>query len=96
MAVVLVGDDSASEIYVATKQKQAVVAGMTSYECRLPLSATHVELIVGDRLGLPEKMRAVKVNVTVPPSETLPIAASISPRSSVSIARLFSIEWSSS
>lgn len=45
LAVILVGDDPASEIYVARKQTEAVTAGMTSYEHRLPSSAKHADLI---------------------------------------------------
>lgn len=36
LAVVLVGHDPASEVYVRSKRKQAIDAGMNSYEHRLP------------------------------------------------------------
>lgn len=36
LAVVLVGDDPASQVYVASKGKQTVAAGMASFEHRLP------------------------------------------------------------
>ena len=45
LAVVLVGDDPASQIYVASKGKQTVAAGMNSYEHRLPADAGQAELL---------------------------------------------------
>ncbi|MFM2411066.1 MAG: hypothetical protein RL481_1894, partial [Pseudomonadota bacterium] len=36
LAVVLVGDDPASRVYVANKAKQTVEVGMASFEHRLP------------------------------------------------------------
>lgn len=39
LAVVLVGDDPASQVYVASKQRQSLKAGMKTIECRLPASA---------------------------------------------------------
>ena len=36
LAVVLVGEDPASEVYVAAKHKQTVEVGMASFEHRLP------------------------------------------------------------
>lgn len=45
LAVVLVGDDPASHVYVASKAKQTVEAGMRSVEIRLPKETTQEELI---------------------------------------------------
>ena len=45
LAVVLVGDDPASHVYVASKAKQTVEAGMRSIEIRLPAETTQEELI---------------------------------------------------
>src|SRR5690606_29080028 len=45
LAVVLVGDDPASHVYVASKAKQTVEAGMRSVEIRLPKETTQDELI---------------------------------------------------
>jgi len=45
LAVVLVGDDPASHVYVASKAKQTVEAGMRSVEIRLPAETTQEELI---------------------------------------------------
>jgi methylenetetrahydrofolate dehydrogenase (NADP+)/methenyltetrahydrofolate cyclohydrolase len=45
LAVVLVGDDPASQIYVRNKGLQAREAGMHSFEHRLPVTATQAELL---------------------------------------------------
>lgn len=45
LAVVLVGDDPASHVYVASKAKQTVETGMRSVEIRLPKETTQEELI---------------------------------------------------
>jgi methylenetetrahydrofolate dehydrogenase (NADP+)/methenyltetrahydrofolate cyclohydrolase len=45
LAVVLVGEDPASEIYVRNKGKQTNEAGMNSYEFRLPDSASEHEVL---------------------------------------------------
>ncbi len=45
LAVVLVGDDPASQVYVASKGKATSEAGMRSVEIRLPAETTEVDLI---------------------------------------------------
>ncbi|MCO5761587.1 MAG: bifunctional methylenetetrahydrofolate dehydrogenase/methenyltetrahydrofolate cyclohydrolase FolD, partial [Chromatiaceae bacterium] len=45
LAVVLVGEDPASQIYVRNKGLQAREAGMNSFEHRLPATATQAELL---------------------------------------------------
>ncbi|KAB2936164.1 MAG: bifunctional methylenetetrahydrofolate dehydrogenase/methenyltetrahydrofolate cyclohydrolase FolD [Candidatus Contendobacter sp.] len=45
LAVVLVGDDPASQIYVRNKGLQARETGMNSFERRLPATATQAELL---------------------------------------------------
>lgn len=45
LAVVLVGDDPASQVYVGSKKKATVEAGMNSFEHRLPVSVSQAELI---------------------------------------------------
>jgi methylenetetrahydrofolate dehydrogenase (NADP+)/methenyltetrahydrofolate cyclohydrolase len=44
LAVVLVGDDPASQIYVRNKGRQTVEAGMQSMEIRLPATASQAEV----------------------------------------------------
>jgi hypothetical protein len=41
LAVVLVGEDPASEVYVRNKAKQTEAAGMNSYQYRLPAETSH-------------------------------------------------------
>jgi len=45
LAVVLVGEDPASEVYVRNKGKQTVAAGMESIEHKLPDTTTQEELV---------------------------------------------------
>lgn len=45
LAVVLVGEDPASQIYVRNKGRQAQEAGMNSFEQRLPVTASQAELL---------------------------------------------------
>lgn len=45
LAVVLVGDDPASDVYVRMKARQTVVVGMASFEHRLPAQTTQDELL---------------------------------------------------
>ena len=46
LAVVLVGEDPASEVYVRNKGRQTVACGMASFEHRLPATTTRAELLV--------------------------------------------------
>ncbi len=45
LAVVLVGEDPASQIYVRSKIRQTKAAGLASFEHRLPATATQEELL---------------------------------------------------
>lgn len=45
LAVILVGDDPASQIYVRLKGEQAKAAGMRSFEFKLPESASHDDVL---------------------------------------------------
>jgi methylenetetrahydrofolate dehydrogenase (NADP+)/methenyltetrahydrofolate cyclohydrolase len=45
LAVVLVGDDAASQIYVRSKGEHSLAAGMHSVTCRLPAETTQDELM---------------------------------------------------
>lgn len=45
LAVVLVGEDPASQVYVRNKGKQTVEAGMNSFEYKLPATISEAELI---------------------------------------------------
>ena len=45
LGVVLVGNDPASEVYVASKHKSTLEAGMNSFEIKLPATATQDEVL---------------------------------------------------
>ena len=45
LAVVLVGDDPASQVYVRNKARQCEAAGMASFEHRLPATTSQAELV---------------------------------------------------
>ena len=45
LAVVLVGANPASEVYVANKTKATIGSGMRSYDHRLPATASEAELL---------------------------------------------------
>lgn len=45
LAVILVGEDPASQVYVRNKGKQTVEAGMASFEHRLPENTSETELL---------------------------------------------------
>ena len=45
LAVVLVGDDPASQVYVGSKTKQAEAAGIRHFDHRLPASTSTAQLI---------------------------------------------------
>ena len=45
LAVVLVGDDPASHVYVTSKGKATIEAGMRSVEIKLPADTTQADLI---------------------------------------------------
>jgi len=45
LAVLLVGDDPASEVYVRNKSRETVACGLRSFEHRLPVTATESEVV---------------------------------------------------
>lgn len=67
LAVVLVGDDPASRVYVASKGKQTVEVGMNSYEHRLPADAGQAELLalIG-RLNADPDVHGILVQLPLP------------------------------
>lgn len=67
LAVVLVGDDPASQVYVGSKGKATVAAGMESFEHRLPDTTTQDELIaVVERLKADEAVDGILVQLPLP------------------------------
>ncbi len=67
LAVVLVGRDPASEIYVAKKHKAAVAVGMHSFECRLDAnSGTGAVLDVVSQLNRNPDVHGILVQLPLP------------------------------
>lgn len=67
LAVVLVGDDPASRVYVANKGKQAVEVGMASFEHRLPADIAQEELIaLVQRLNADDAVDGILVQLPLP------------------------------
>lgn len=67
LAVVLVGDDAASTIYVASKHRHTVQAGMKSFEHRLPADITQDGLIsLIDRLNHDPEVHGILVQLPLP------------------------------
>ena len=67
LAVVIVGDDPASRVYVASKGKACLEAGMHSETIRLPDTATEAELMaVVDRLNADVKIHGFLVQLPLP------------------------------
>ena len=83
LAVVLVGDDAASQVYVRSKHKATVEAGMASFEHRLPAEATEAQLLalveqlnedpavdgILVQLPLPAHMHEAKVIAAIDPDK---------------------------
>jgi methylenetetrahydrofolate dehydrogenase (NADP+)/methenyltetrahydrofolate cyclohydrolase len=83
IAVVLVGDNPASEVYVRTKSKTVAEAGMKAFDHKLPASTSEPELItliselnaneevsgILVQLPLPKQIDAQKVIAAIDPSK---------------------------
>jgi methylenetetrahydrofolate dehydrogenase (NADP+) / methenyltetrahydrofolate cyclohydrolase len=83
IAVVLVGDNPASEVYVRTKSKAVAKAGMKAFDHKLPASTSEPELItlisglnaneevsgILVQLPLPKQIDAQKVIAAIDPSK---------------------------
>ncbi len=83
LAVVLVGEDPASQVYVRNKGKQTVAAGMESFEHKLPADASEADLLaeveqlnadpavdgILVQLPLPAHMNEQKVIATINPDK---------------------------
>ena len=67
LAVVIVGDDPASRVYVASKGKACLEAGMHSETVRLPDTTTEAELLaVDDRLNSDPRIHGFLVQLPLP------------------------------
>ncbi|MBV9931574.1 MAG: bifunctional methylenetetrahydrofolate dehydrogenase/methenyltetrahydrofolate cyclohydrolase FolD [Alphaproteobacteria bacterium] len=67
LAVVLVGQDPASEIYVRSKQKATLAAGMASFEHRLPDTTSEAELLaLVEELNGDDRVDGILVQLPLP------------------------------
>ena len=67
LAVVLVGEDPASEVYVRSKGRQTVEVGMNSFEHKLPADVPEAELFqLVDRLNDDPEVHGILVQFPVP------------------------------
>jgi len=68
LAVVLVGEDPASQVYVGSKKKATVEAGMNSFEHRLPTTVSQIELIaLVETLNADTAVDGILVQLPLPP-----------------------------
>lgn len=67
LAVVLVGEDPASQVYVRSKGKQTVAAGMASFEHKLPADTSQQALLaLVDRLNADPSVDGILVQLPLP------------------------------
>ena len=67
LAVVLVGDDPASAVYVRSKHKATVAAGMESFEHKLPAATSQDDLLaLVDRLNADPAVDGILVQLPLP------------------------------
>ncbi len=85
LAVVLVGDDPASSVYVRSKGKQCVEAGMRSFEHKLSAAATTGDLLaLVERLNDDDAVDGILVQLPLPISVDAPrVIAAINPEKDV-------------
>lgn len=85
LAVVLVGDDPASQVYVRAKIKQTAQVGMRSFEHRLPASTSQQELLdLVAALNANEDVDGILVQLPLPDHiESDPVLDAIDPKKDV-------------
>lgn len=81
LAVVLVGEDPASQVYVRSKGKQTLEAGMNSFEHRLPDTASQAELLAKvAELNADPSVHGILVQLPLPGQiDTQTVIAAIDP-----------------
>ena len=85
LAVVLVGEDPASQVYVRNKGRQTIEAGMASFEFKMPVDTTQEALLKKlDELNRDDSVHGILVQLPLPEhiDESVIIAA-ISPEKDV-------------
>jgi methylenetetrahydrofolate dehydrogenase (NADP+)/methenyltetrahydrofolate cyclohydrolase len=67
LAVVLVGEDPASEVYVRNKGKQTIEAGMASFEHKLPAETSEADLLaLVEQLNADPEVHGILVQLPLP------------------------------
>lgn len=85
LAVVLVGDDPASQVYVGAKEKACQKIGMYSEKVLLPASTTQEELLaVIDRLNHDARIHGILIQLPLPPAlDEAAVLAAVNPAKDV-------------
>ena len=85
IAVVLVGHDPASEVYVRSKTRQVVESGMRSFDHRLPETASEAEMLdLVARLNADPSIHGILVQLPLPPQiDTAKVIAAVDPAKDV-------------
>lgn len=85
LAVVLVGDDPASQVYVGSKTKQAAAAGLRHFDHRLPATTGTAELIsLVERLNAQPEVHGILVQLPLPAGvDSAAVLAAIDPAKDV-------------
>ncbi|MEX0752159.1 MAG: bifunctional methylenetetrahydrofolate dehydrogenase/methenyltetrahydrofolate cyclohydrolase FolD [Xanthobacteraceae bacterium] len=85
LAVVLAGDNPASEVYVRNKSKAVLEAGMRPFDRRLPATASEAELLdVVQRLNRDPAVHGILVQMPLPPGiDPAKIIAAVDPAKDV-------------
>ena len=81
LAVVLVGEDPASQVYVRSKGKQTVETGMNSYEHKLEADTSEADLLaLIDKLNKDPAVHGILVQLPLPdPIDEAKVIAAIDP-----------------
>jgi methylenetetrahydrofolate dehydrogenase (NADP+) / methenyltetrahydrofolate cyclohydrolase len=85
LAVVLVGDDPASQVYVGSKTKQAQAAGIRHFDHRLPASSSTAQLIaLVQELNARRDVHGILVQLPLPATvDSAAVLAAIDPQKDV-------------
>ena len=85
VAVVMVGHNPASEVYVRSKTRQVAEAGMRSFDHRLPETATEAELLaLVARLNADPDVHGILIQLPLPPQvDTATVIAALDPAKDV-------------
>ena len=85
LAVVLVGEDPASQVYVRSKGKATIAAGLESFEHRLPDTTDEADLIaLVERLNADDRVDGILVQLPLPPQiDEKKVIATIDPAKDV-------------